>query len=148
MTTTDLKPPRRASKPTIWARRSAKGRDAAPVSALTPPQKDALPLDVINWVITRYCMAVAAEDRKGKAADLDRIERVLRATATLAGDAAPFYHRRLKPGDVAPGAVAQKTELIVSWTPPPNYKPPHYKNNTPLSAPVEADRPGEPQAAE
>jgi hypothetical protein len=118
-------------------------REKSRAALLSVMAGKALPLDVINWVIMRYCMAVAAEDRKGKAADLDRIERVLRATATLARSAAPFYHRRLKPGDVAPGAVAQKTELIVSWTPPPNYKPPHYNNNIPPTA----ERPGEPQAA-
>ena len=35
----------------------------------------------------------------------------------VARSAAPYYHRRLKPADLAPDEP-RKTELIVSWMPP------------------------------
>jgi hypothetical protein len=119
MIPTDLKPPRRSCKPTIWARRSAKSRDAAPASALPPPQNidKASPLDIVNWLMKRYCAAVEVEDRKGAAADAKRIDQALTPAAALARTAAPYYHRRMKPADRAPGEP-RKQEIIVSWTPP------------------------------
>src|SRR5262245_2358170 len=75
------------------------------------------PLDIVNWLMKRYCAAIEAEDRKGEAADKERIGQALTAAAALARAAAPYYHRRMKPADLAPGEP-RKQELIVSWMPP------------------------------
>jgi hypothetical protein len=130
---------------TEWIRRSAKTRAAALAAPPAPPQDidHASPLDIVNWLMKRYCAAIEAEDRKGEAADEKRIDQALHAAAALARSAAPYYHRRMKPGDTAPGAVACKHELIVSWTPPK-----HYNDNTPKSALAEEERPREAQATE
>ena len=113
-------------------------REKRRANSLTARADKMSPLDVINWLIKRYCAAIEAEDGKGEAADEARIDQALTAAAALARSAAPYYHRRMKPADLAPGEP-RKTELIVSWMPPPNYKPPHYGSNTPPSAPVEAE---------
>jgi hypothetical protein len=105
-------------KPAHWTRRRRSGNVATPI-AIAPPQNidKASPLDIMNWLMKRYCATVEAEDRKGAAADAKRIDRAQAAADALACAAAPYYHRRLKPADLAPGEPL-KRELIVSWTPP------------------------------
>jgi hypothetical protein len=78
---------------------------------------DTKPLDVMLRLMQRCCDVLADEDSRGNAADRRRIDRALNTAATLARSAAPYYHRRLKPADLAPGEP-RKTELIVSWEPP------------------------------
>ena len=145
MTATNPESSRRRNMPAEWRRRSAKTRAAALATPLAPPQDidRASPLDIVNWLMKRYCAAIEAEDRKGVAADERRIDQALHAAAALARSAAPYYHRRMKPGDTAPGAVACKHELIVSWMPPQ-----YHNDNTPPSARAEAERPREAQATE
>jgi hypothetical protein len=120
MTATDLKPPRRGRKPTEWIRRSARTHAIALAVPPAPPRDNdsASPLDIVNWLIRRYCAAVEAEDSKGEAADGKRIDGALKAAAALARGAAPYYHRRMKPGDVPPGEATGRHEIVVSWTPP------------------------------
>src|SRR5215510_11330060 len=64
---------------------------------------DATPLNVMIRLMQRCCDVIAAEDRKGAAADGGRIDRALSTAAALARGAAPYYHRRMKPADLAPG---------------------------------------------
>jgi hypothetical protein len=71
------------------------------------------PLDIVNWLIKRYCAVIDAEDEKGEAADGKRIDAALKAAAALARGAAPFYHPRIKPSDRAPGDYSHEDALAV-----------------------------------
>src|SRR5262245_5350528 len=91
-------------------------REKRRANSLTARVDKMSPLDIVNWLMKRYCAAIEAEDRKGEAADPERIDQALTAAA-LARAAAPYYHRRMKPAEIAPGEP-RKQELIVSWMPP------------------------------
>jgi hypothetical protein len=78
---------------------------------------DTKPLDVMLRLMQRCCDVLTREDKKGNAADRRRIDRALNTAAALARSAAPYYHRRLKPADLAPDEP-RKQEIVVSWTPP------------------------------
>jgi hypothetical protein len=82
--------------------------------APSPPAiEEASPLDIINWLLKRYCAVVDEEDGKGEAADQKRIDATLKAAAMLTRGLMPFFHRRLKPSDQAPGEYSHEDALAV-----------------------------------
>jgi hypothetical protein len=92
---------------------------------------DTKPLDVMTRLMLRCCDVLDEEDKKGDAADRRRIDRALKTAAALARSAAPYYHRRIKPADHAPGEKPLKQEIVVSWTPPPKYNPDTWARESP-----------------
>jgi hypothetical protein len=97
-------------KPARWHRKPKISR-----ATLAPPADiaEASPLDIVNWLLARYCAVVEAEDAKGEAADSKRIDATLKAAATLTRGLMPFFHRRLKPSDQAPGEYSHEDALAV-----------------------------------
>ncbi len=97
-------------KPVRWHRKPKISR-----TTLAPPAdiEEASPLDIINWLLKRYCAVVDEEDGKGAAADQKRIDATLKAAAVLTRGLMPFFHRRLKPSDQAPGEYSHEDALAV-----------------------------------
>ncbi len=110
--------PPHSTKPARWHRRSERRRAAPaarPAWAPSPPAniEEASPLDIINWLMKRYCAVVDQEDGRGEAADQKRIDATLKAAAVLTRGLMPFFHRRLKPSDQAPGEYSHEDALAV-----------------------------------
>jgi hypothetical protein len=71
------------------------------------------PIDIINWLLKRYCAVIEHEDAKGEAADARRIDATLKAAAALTRGLMPFFHPRLKSSDRAPGEYSHEDALAV-----------------------------------
>jgi hypothetical protein len=88
-------------------------RNPSPGGAPAINIADRSPLDIINWLMKRYCAVIEQEDGKGAAADHKRIDATLKAAAVLTRGLMPFFHRRLKPSDEAPGEYSHEDALAV-----------------------------------